>query len=174
MCLIFDLDQLIDMMSIGTLMAYSVVSVCVVILRYRPDSESSQLASKSQSLVKDVEDYSNIDSSSHISFYHHILKPCKVCCNTSSRLVNYMSIFACLDLVCLSIVCRAFNHMSIEIAGILIVIFGSIFLIVSCLIYKQPQNENITTFKVTNSLCPIEPEKFSNQSQIFSPKKRFH
>lgn len=33
LCLIFDLNQLIDMLSIGTLMAYSVVALCIVILR---------------------------------------------------------------------------------------------------------------------------------------------
>ena len=50
MAAVFDLKVLMDFMSIGTLLAYTMVSACVILLRYR-QTESDLAAAKQDSLA---------------------------------------------------------------------------------------------------------------------------
>ena len=130
---IFDLQELVEMMSIGTLMAYTMVSICVIILRYRNETSDNYESSSSN----------NGESLMRKFFLSNKAKPNAF----SSRLVNWLTLACIIYIVFICLILSRGDltrwH-TITTVSILVVML----LAFSVLIWRQPQNTNITTFKV--------------------------
>lgn len=126
MVLIFDLSSLVDMMSIGTLLAYTLVAACVLILRYQPNDES--------------------EGSSKNLFYA-FYAPCGGPTEFSGQLVYTCTLLFCVaSFVLGSLLSKGavFGEIRYPLIG------GCVFflLFLTFVIYRQPQNNTRFSFMV--------------------------
>lgn len=152
MAALFDLDQLIDMMSIGTLLAYTIVAVCVLILRYQVDEDSEYPGLQQKEAEKTMEQ-SLFDSFKDIFNLNNNKYPT----TTTSHIVNwsitlfsvFAAIFCAFVIYCqLSIFTEPFY-----LVGFIISLVAMLVLLVVML--RQPVSNVKLSFKVP--LVPIIP-----------------
>ncbi|XP_029703203.1 cationic amino acid transporter 2 isoform X2 [Takifugu rubripes] len=167
MAFLFDLKALVDMMSIGTLLAYSLVAVCVLILRYQPDGALEQRAGPGEReyLTSEGGESDLTESESHLnmlkggsSTLQAVLQPPSSPSEHSSSVVK-MSICVLVVIVC------ALSYLTTyHISAILgaqawaLVLLSLCLLLFSCcilLICRQPQTSKKVSFMVP--LLPYLP-----------------
>lgn len=131
MALIFDLHQLIDMMSIGTLLAYTIVSICVLVLRYNDDAMVDEI---DVTLPQFLRQLANINFNKRPN-------------SLSSSITKIgVVVFSLLSIVICALL--GYAEMSSAVTITLIGIVCAAMLLVVLIIGRQPPAEDNLSFKV--------------------------
>uniref|UniRef100_A0A8C2FIK7 Solute carrier family 7 member 1 n=1 Tax=Cyprinus carpio TaxID=7962 RepID=A0A8C2FIK7_CYPCA len=141
MAFLFDLKDLVDLMSIGTLLAYTLVAACVLVLRYQPEQPSVNVQYQRASCQEETEADSINESSAGFlpgsqDLFTASLPPCAgvlVCVFCVVAVQGGFQIWALTVLVSLAVVC----------------------FIITMLIGRQPESKTKLSFKVP--LLPFLP-----------------
>ncbi|CAN9514740.1 unnamed protein product [Ophioblennius macclurei] len=167
MAFLFDLKALVDMMSIGTLLAYSLVAVCVLILRYQPDGSLGRQAGKGErDYLSSEEGESDLtESESHLnmlkgggSTVQAVLQPPAAPTESSSSVVN-MSIGVLVLVVCVVSYLTTYHIASVVGLEMWILASLSVCLLIfsgcTVMVCRQPQTSKKVSFMVP--LLPFLP-----------------
>ncbi|XP_056393858.1 cationic amino acid transporter 3 [Hyla sarda] len=158
MAFLFDLDVLVEVMSIGTLFAYSLVAACVVILRYQPEKQNCSFKISEMAELKKT-DNEKTDMDPQVTFtqsdmfsIRHLLSPGSDVPTKTSGLIVYccVSVIAILFIfMCLILgqkLTDLFDGSPIWITIFTLLSFGSA--ASSFVILKQPECKTHLSFKV--------------------------
>ncbi|XP_047235309.1 cationic amino acid transporter 3a [Girardinichthys multiradiatus] len=166
MAFLFDLAALVDLMSIGTLLAYSLVAICVLILRYQPGNlNSSRQMEKLVELVEgeklavsggdsgDEYGMETEDRPLQETFTAKLLfSPSGKCPTKTSGMIVYATTAIISVLITILCVILA-NCLPQLLAGDVCVILPCVLLALLCvvcivIIWRQPESKEALTFKV--------------------------
>ncbi|XP_067313820.1 cationic amino acid transporter 2 isoform X2 [Pseudorasbora parva] len=163
MAFLFDLKALVDMMSIGTLLAYSLVAACVLILRYQPDAAFER--SRSNEGKEEVGESELTESESHLNMLkdggvtlRSLLNPPLLPTEQTSTAVNASVIVLVLIVCVMSTLNTYYGQAIISMEPwALGVLAASLLIFVMCilLICRQPQTRKKVSFMVP--LLPFLP-----------------
>ncbi|KFQ97204.1 Cationic amino acid transporter 3, partial [Nipponia nippon] len=158
MALLFDLKDLVDLMSIGTLLAYSLVAVCVLILRYQSGQLNSPKAMEMLELNENEEEraITNLTAASDqqketLSLATLFNPPADTPTALSGRIV-YVCVSAITTLitvicVVLTLKVTALKDANVGWIMVLVLLFVAL-LIFTIIVWRQPQSNTRLNFKV--------------------------
>ncbi|XP_027582946.2 high affinity cationic amino acid transporter 1 isoform X2 [Pipra filicauda] len=160
MAFLFDLKDLVDLMSIGTLLAYSLVATCVLVLRYQP--EQPNLAYQMARSTEETDNNESVSTSESqtgflpeeeekCSFKAILFPPNLDPSKLSGSVVNISTFIIGFFIVCSCILNALITNIAIYVWIIAVILV----LIVSCIIWKQPESKTKLSFKVP--LLPFLP-----------------
>ncbi|KAJ8266467.1 hypothetical protein GJAV_G00130760 [Gymnothorax javanicus] len=172
MAFLFDLAALVDLMSIGTLLAYSLVAVCVLILRYQPGSLNSVSGSENlEDLLQEKvpmtegncsdEDSPELETrplKERFSWKLLLIPSCDSPTNTSGTIVYITTAVISVLFTVLCVVLAVWPSEVIKgqpwplAASIVLVVLSAVCMVI---IWRQPESKEALTFKVP--LLPILP-----------------
>ncbi|KAM4733228.1 cationic amino acid transporter 2 isoform 2-T2 [Anableps anableps] len=165
MAFLFDLKALVDMMSIGTLLAYSLVAVCVLLLRYQPEGVLERQPGKGEKDYLSSEESELTESESHLNMLNGgnstlqtVLHPPLLPSEKSSSVVN-MSIGVLVVIVCVISYLTTYHFNSIVGLEVWILVLLSVCLLIFSfcvfMVCRQPQTTKKVSFMVP--LLPFLP-----------------
>ncbi|CAN9514828.1 unnamed protein product [Ophioblennius macclurei] len=142
MALLFDLEALVEMMSIGTLFAYTLVAICILILRYQEGETEDKMGDKVKAPKQK----------------YNILKPPSSPNPTTSKVVTLLTVSSVIFVVALTILLTfGIDALAnLEVWSVVVVcLFGVIILLHIFIIWRHPQNPTKASFMVP--LLPVLP-----------------
>ncbi|KAM9782064.1 high affinity cationic amino acid transporter 1 isoform X1 [Syngnathus typhle] len=156
MAFLFDLKDLVDLMSIGTLLAYTLVAACVLVLRYQPQQPSGmyQMANMQEELEQNDGSMGILPGVEERFRYKTLLFPD----HHEPTSLSGFTVNICASIMGLLIL--VFSAMAVQ-GGLAVwnIVFLSIIfimcLLLTCIVWRQPQSKTKLSFKVP--LLPILP-----------------
>ncbi|KAM6907523.1 high affinity cationic amino acid transporter 1 [Xenentodon cancila] len=160
MAFLFDLKDLVDLMSIGTLLAYTIVAACVLVLRYQPEHPNPVYQRANSQDEADLSDSISTPSMDILPgveerfSFHNLLFPD----NSEPSTLSGFVVNICTSV--LGILIMVFSILTVQGSGatwsivVLTVIF-IVCLILVFIIWRQPESKTKLSFKVP--LLPFIP-----------------